>query len=284
MPTHERGAPDMVPWRADLRSPESGGEELFRRFAQDLAGLLERLVGVAPAPRASGPADPAPADERVGDELRALRQEWSEWWERRLLPAIRDVEAKVDALAERCVSVPSPAAPVPPPLPPLPAPLPAGGPSSRRSAGEELERVLLGEQLAADTTFADARQALVAGVVSREREACVLAGFLLLFQSVAVERLPQILKDLGEAFYQWHPKPAGREPDGFEAALVAWLNTRCAEAQIPNYVEVVQPGDRFDHLLHNAEQGGNEVLEVAGWIVARRGSDRPFAKARVTAR
>ena len=46
-----------------------------------------------------------------------------------------------------------------------------------------------------------------------------LAGQLLVFQSAPAERLPQLLKDLGEAFYRWQPKATpGTNP--LEEALV----------------------------------------------------------------
>ena len=266
------GAVQVADSAADVPSGV-GGEPRFEGFLWELAALLERTLGPAGRIRTgdSPPALPV-GPPQLCDELQPPRRAWPEILESQLAAAVQRLESRLEALPEQWAASQ-------PATSPRSAPTPAAPPPSEG----RLERTLLGEELAADDTIAEARQTLLAGLLSGDRPACSLAGQLLLFQSVAVERLPQILKDLGEAFYQWRPKTAA-QTDPLEAALVLWLNKRCGETQCLNYIEVVQPSDRFDHLRHSSEQGGNEILEVCGWIVARRGSDRPFAKARVTVR
>ena len=70
------------------------------------------------------------------------------------------------------------------------------------------------------------RQQLLTGVLDGDAGACSLAGQLLVFQSAPAERLPQLLKDIGEAYYRWQPKTRaghqshGRGPGGLAAAML----------------------------------------------------------------
>ena len=112
--------------------------------------------------------------------------------------------------------------------------------------------------------------------------ACALAGQLLVFQSAPPERLPQLLKDVGEAFYRWQPKKTpGTNP--MEEAVVAWLQRSCENAGINNTIEPVHPGERFDSTRHNATSRGVEITEVRGWIVLRD-NGRVYTKATVAVR
>lgn len=109
-----------------------------------------------------------------------------------------------------------------------------------------------------------------------------LVGQLLLFGSAGAERMPQVLKDVGEAFYRWRPHAAsGSDPTC--DALLDWLGIKCKEAGVTNTIDLVFPGDRFDPARHNAKERGNQVTTVQGWIVLRD-NGKVYTKASVTVR
>jgi len=144
------------------------------------------------------------------------------------------------------------------------------------------EEAIFGRQLAQDPALAFQRKQLLDGVLDGDRRACSLAGRLLLFQSAAAERLPPLLKEIGEAYYHWQPKTSpGTIP--LEAALVRWLQDACEAAGISNTIELVHPGERFDSARHNATSRGVEITEVHGWIVLRAGG-KVYTKASVAVR
>jgi len=141
------------------------------------------------------------------------------------------------------------------------------------------EQAVVGPALAANPALALERRQLLGGVLEGQAGACALAGQLLVFQSAPVERLPQLLKDIGEAFYRWQPKMApGSNP--LEEALVDWLQRSCETAGIYNTIELVHPGERFDSTRHTATSRGVEITEVRGWIVLRD-NGRVYTKASV---
>ena len=143
------------------------------------------------------------------------------------------------------------------------------------------ERAILGPGLAENSALDFQRQQLVRGVLDADRAACTLAGQLLVFQSAAAERMPQLLKDTGEAYYRWQPKTRpGANP--MEQALVAWLAAVCEKAGIGNTIELVHPGERFDSTRHTATTRGVEITEVHGWIVLRD-NGKVYTKANVAA-
>lgn len=141
--------------------------------------------------------------------------------------------------------------------------------------------VVLGPQLAGNPALAAGCQALVAGLMQGDARAMKMAGQLLLFRSAPAERYPQLLKDLGEAYYGW--RAAGSDDGRFETALVAWLSETCEAGGVANSIERVQPGDRFDPSRHQAPQPGVEVAEVHGWVVLRD-NGKVYTRAAVTAR
>ncbi len=144
------------------------------------------------------------------------------------------------------------------------------------------ERALLGPRIAQNPNLAFQRQQILRGVLDGEAATRSLAGLLLAFQSAPPERMPQLLKDIGEAFYRWQPKThAGTNP--MEESLVAWLQSVCDDAGIGNRIELVHPGERFDSTRHNALSRGVEVADVQGWIVLRD-NGKVYTKATVTAR
>jgi hypothetical protein len=166
----------------------------------------------------------------------------------------------------------------------LPPVCPADGPQAAADDGEGvLVRVLADGEMLHQPALAARWTQLAGDILRGDQAAGTFAGQLLMFRSATRERIPLLLKDVGEAYYQWK-RATGLEPDALETALADWVNRICAEADIPNTVELVRAGERYDHLRHNADHGGNEVTDVLGWVVARKGSERPFAKARVGVR
>lgn len=146
----------------------------------------------------------------------------------------------------------------------------------------EWERAILGPDLAAAPALAVQRLQLIDGILGGDPGACSLAGQLLVFQSAAAERLPQLLKDIGEAYYRWQRKTRpGTSP--MEGALVQWLQRRCEAAGIANTIEIVHPGERFDASRHHATSRGVEITEVHGWIVLRD-NGKVYMKATVSVR
>jgi hypothetical protein len=51
--------------------------------------------------------------------------------------------------------------------------------------------------------------------------------------------------------------------------LIAHLTECCEAAGVSNTIELVRPGDRYDHTRHNSKQRGVEIDGVFGWIVLR---------------
>jgi hypothetical protein len=144
------------------------------------------------------------------------------------------------------------------------------------------QRAILGPELAADPSIDRARDELCSQVIEGDPAACAMVGQLLVFQGSPPEKMPQLLKDIGEAYYRWQPKShAGHTP--MEAALVRWLVARCDAAGVPNTIELVNPAERFDVMRHNAATRGVEITAVHGWIVLRD-SGKVYTKATVTVR
>ena len=147
---------------------------------------------------------------------------------------------------------------------------------------DDWQQAILGRDLVAQPALAFQRQQLLDGVLEGDPGASALAGQLLVFQSAPAERLPQLLKDIGEAYYRWQPKTsAGTTP--MEDALAGWLRRSCEAAGIFNCIELVHPGERFDSGRHTAASRGVEITEVRGWIVLRD-NGKVYTKANVAVR
>lgn len=197
--------------------------------------------------------------------------------------------------------LPEPAAAEPPPatLPPAePAPVSepephrqeTGGFASRLMAaaagpsddGSAWESVIFGDELAANPSIAEGRKQIIAGLQQQEPAAMALAGTLLEVRSAANDRVPQLLKDVGEAYYQWHPAH-GSESDALRDCLIVWLEGKCDEIGAGNRIELARVGDRYDSTRHNAKSRGVEVADVYGWIVLRD-NGKVYTKASVAVR
>jgi hypothetical protein len=141
-------------------------------------------------------------------------------------------------------------------------------PSKTPAIGGDWQGAILGRELADNPALEAQRQQLFSGMLAGEASACSLVGNLMIFRSSPAERMPTLLKEIGEAYYRWHPR-ATNQPSEMEKALVASLERACAEAGIPNTIELVHPGERFDAMRHNAPQRGVEITQVLGWVVLR---------------
>jgi hypothetical protein len=158
----------------------------------------------------------------------------------------------------------------------------AAAPQPAAGGNRPWEEAILGPDLAAVAAIAPARQQLIGGVLSGDPAARALSGQLLLFRSAPVERLAPLLKDVGEAYYRWQPKTKAVS-NPVEEALAAWLQRTCEAAGIHNSIELVNPGERFDSLRHNASSRGVEITEVLGWVVLRD-NGKVYTKAAVAVR
>jgi len=140
--------------------------------------------------------------------------------------------------------------------------------SAGPAVGGDWQEALLGGELAHNPALNLDKNQLLNGVLSSDPGACGLVGDLLLFRAAAADKMPPLLKDIGEAFYRWQPKTSNH-PSELEKALVEWLMRACDQAGMANTIELVNPGERFDSLRHNASRPGVEITQVLGWIVLR---------------
>lgn len=155
-------------------------------------------------------------------------------------------------------------------------------PQEAPAGSREWQQALLGPELASRSELSEARDQFLAELLQGSDGARALAGQLLVFRSTPMERMPQLLKEVGEAYYRWRPKVRpGTAP--MEQALAGWLEARCDEAGIGNRIELVDPGERFDATRHSAAARGVEITEVLGWIVLRD-NGRVYTKATVAVR
>lgn len=161
------------------------------------------------------------------------------------------------------------------PVEPEPA---AAGPAT----SGDWQRIIFGAELAEHPELEFQRQQLLDGLMRGEPGACALIGQLIVFRSAVTERMPTLLKEIGEAYYRWQPKtrPGANR---MEQVLVDWLQETMQEAGISNAIELVHPGERFDSTRHTAVSRGVEITEVHGWIVLRD-NGKVYTKASVSAK
>jgi hypothetical protein len=148
--------------------------------------------------------------------------------------------------------------------------------------GAQWGPILLGYELGEAPHIEAERETLLADMRSGQQAALGLIGQLLLFRSATAERLSPLLKDIGEAYYRWEAESAGG-CSGFRDEIIRWLQNTCAAAGLPNSIELVRPGDRFDASRHNARERGAEVVRVSGWVVLRD-NGKVYTKANVAVR
>lgn len=163
-----------------------------------------------------------------------------------------------------------------------PAPHEEADATDAGSGSESWLETVLGPELMGDAALESDRTQLQADLLAGNAGAMALAGQLLAFRSSPSERLPQQLKEVGEAYYRWRPKtsPGTRV---MEESLAGWLARECESQGISNTIELVHPGERFDSTRHTASSRGVEITEVRGWIVLRD-NGRVYTKATVAVR
>ena len=231
-------------------SLKSGLRPLLEQFSQ-VHAKLDILGEMA----AAGTPN-RPSEDTVGPAINQLRGSIGEMKDA-LAGAFRQLRQRVDEGLTELAGYLRPPEPVA-------SDEPAFGPPS----GGDWERVILGPALAENPDLMFQRQQLLRGVLDGEAAACSFAGQLLVFQSAPPEKMPALLKDIGEAYYRWEPKTRP-EANEMEQALVAWLQRACDDARIANTIELVHSGERFDSTRHTATDRGVEITEVYGWIVLR---------------
>jgi len=163
-----------------------------------------------------------------------------------------------------------------------PAAAPAAAAPAQPAADNRWQNILFGPDFANNQGLMRLRQAALAGLLAGQREATSLVGTLLIFQAADGERMPQLLKDVGEAYYRFHGGGAGGE-DPMRDALVSWLHRKCETQGVSNTIVLVRPGDRFDANRHHSKQKGVEVSQVHGWVVLRD-NGKVYTKATVEVR
>ncbi len=242
------------------------------------------VLAAGPDPAVPSSTTAGLADDVLKNFLQLLRQKLDDLRQeqRELSMALgclgETVEARFAALAERLRQEPAPPLPNPPAAPAAPAIVA----TAAAPAAGDWQRAILGRELAEHSGLVAERQQLFAGLFRGDPAACGLAGQLLIFQSASAERMPPLLKDVGEAYYRWQPKTQSR-PGVLEQALVRALQRACEAAGISNTIELVGPGERFDSTRHNASMRGVEITAVHGWVVLRD-NGKVYTKAAVSVR
>jgi hypothetical protein len=222
----------------------------LRPVQEKLDQIEARLNSLGPAAAAGEP------DDAVATAIAQLRDRITEQSES-LGAALRQLRQQLDdglAKIAECIRPAQPAEP--------------SEPAATPATSADWQRALLGRQLAEDPALGFQRQQLFHGVLEGHPAACALVGQMLVFHSAPAEKMPALLKEIGEAYYRWQPKtkPGSNK---MEDALVSWLKKTCDEAGIANTIELVHPGERFDSARHSASGRGVEITEVHGWIVLR---------------
>jgi len=242
--------------------------EIAKQIAE-LGEKLDRLSAATPAtPSAAAVPAPGVSPERLETLLKPLREKLDilDQQNTALYQTMERLQSHIDggvqSLAELLVPAPQEE-------------------ETSAVSGDWLTAVL-GPELVADGSLGSACRQLVEGVLAGEAAAQGLAGQLLVFRSASPERLPQLLKDVGEAYYRWQPKTSPGNTR-FEEALIHYLQRTCENAGIYNSIELVHPAERFDSSRHNAASRGVEIVEVLGWIVLRD-NGKVYTKATVDVR
>jgi hypothetical protein len=250
---------------------------------QDMVALAARLpAGEAPEPlleaEEATASDPAPFVEPQAEVVEPVEVSVEPAAASMPLPEAVAPEP-IAPVAVAPVAAPIPVTP-PQPVPDVqPIIQPAG---TRQSAVDSMHRIIFGQDLAPGEMLADCRHELLNGLLETEATATTLAGQILIFRAAPTEKLPQLLKDVGEAYYRW--KPAGHDDnDPMRDALIFWLHSRCEAGGMGNKIVLIRMSDRYDSKRHNAKERGVEVIGVHGWIVLRD-NGKVYTKGNVSVR
>ena len=276
-----------------LSAPASSGGASTSQIKDLLQPIMERLDGLgmllsngasAALPAASGVSDSALKPESSNQVQELFNQQ-----NQALSNAFSALDKKIEDavvyltqnLGNATVSgsytvAAEPAAPVSVPVPesvsvpqaPLPVrnnPVPA---TSRNGYSREaLIQSFLGSDLSSSPLSNTACNQLLDGFLAKDKPSSGLLGLMLQFHSSAPDKMPMLLKDIGEAYYRWQPKLQDDAP--FERALANYLCACCEAVGIKNSIDLVSIGSRFDSTCHNATARGVVITNVRGWIVLR---------------
>lgn len=270
---HETRLPSLSDSELHHRQPQEasldGAVRSLLAPIWDMLAKIEARLGTSPAspPLDAGEiarSETAPADGPRGDRNPDLAQ---------FAAKIEGLERSVGDLCQHLLPFGMAA---------TPTPIPAAQSLFPDILGNQgvWEEIVLGADLSQDPSWDTLRRDFLGAVAAGDRAARFLAGQLMLAQNAAAEKLPELLKQVGEAYYNWRPRRASAE-DPMEQALTRWLNRLAEQAGLPNSIQLVRPGDRFDNSRHIANGRGVEVVEVQGWVVLRDGN-RVYTKANVS--
>ncbi|MFM9963712.1 MAG: hypothetical protein ACKV2Q_21090 [Planctomycetaceae bacterium] len=299
----DRVSAELQRWQRPRPESTFASPDVSQNVADSLARLLRKQESLEALLLRETLPDSLPADSARpslnGDsgtdrashadaETSSQAPAWAAQWQTAINEQIAGWESRLQTLVEELkqrLPPPSPArvpAIVVEPEPVEPPPLnPVIEPNDARS--QTWLRVLLGNVLFGNSVLQDSIQWLEQQALSGNGDALLLLGQLLVFRFSSADRKPALLKDVGEAFYRCFPKSLDAS-DPFEESLAAWLATECEAAGLPNRIELVHLGERFDASKHAPiERGGIEVTRVLGWVVLRDGG-RVFSKASIQAR
>jgi hypothetical protein len=143
------------------------------------------------------------------------------------------------------------------------------------------EQILLDDDLRNNPALTEGRRQFLQDVADGDPAARILAGHLMIARAADQQELPEMLRHVGEAYYRWHPRTSETPEDPWEEALAAWLNRLVERAGLPNSIQLVRPGERFDNARHNASSRGFEIVAVHGWVVLRDRT-KVYTRANVT--
>jgi len=161
----------------------------------------------------------------------------------------------------------------------------SGGQAGGQQAGPDdrwKQIVFAGADFANNHGLLQLREAVVRGMISGDANSMNLVGQILIFQATSGDRLPLLLKDLGESYYRFNPGTQNGD-DPMRESLVSWIHRKCEGAGVANTITLVRPGDRYDSARHHSKQRGVEVARVYGWVVLRD-NGKVYTKATVDVR
>jgi hypothetical protein len=161
----------------------------------------------------------------------------------------------------------------------------SGGQAGGQQAGPDdrwKQIVFAGADFANNQGLLQLREAVVRGMMSGDANSMNLVGQILIFQATSGDRLPLLLKDLGESYYRFNPGTQNGD-DPMRESLVSWIHRKCEGSGVANTITLVRPGDRYDSARHHSKQRGVEVARVYGWVVLRD-NGKVYTKATVDVR
>ena len=282
----DRVSEDLQRLQRPPAEPACRSEGVTQNVADTLACLARRQDSFETLLRESLRALPLPSSGPLPEIASGSQSpEWAVQWQATFNEQVSRWERRLESLVEEVKTrIPEPSAA--PDIVAEAEPLdlrPSEPVAPANSQSETWLRVLLGNDLFNNTELKRSVDWIEQQALSDNSDALLLLGQLLVFRFSSADRKPTLLKEVGEAFYRCFPKIRD-ERDHFEESLAAWLTKQCDAVGLPNSIELVHFGERFDASKHAPiERGGVEIARVLGWVVLRDGG-RVFSKAAVQTR